>query len=164
MEEAGRPELNIENLTKQLSDALGIETNKEAGHISPLILAYIGDTLFDLAVRFYLIETHDSPVNILHRMSSKRVRAAAQAQAARTLVPDLSAEEMAQFLRGRNAKPGGIPKNAEPEDYALATALECLLGWLFLSGRDERLWKVARLAIDAQPADNPIPQRPYRPS
>ena len=146
-----------------LCQRLGISTEKNPDHLSPLTLAFVGDTVFDLAVRTLLIETHDATVQQLHRMSSARVRAAAQAAAALALWPGLSEREQAIFMRGRNAKPGTIPKHARPEDYALATALECLLGWLFLRGDEKRLLEILQQTLEKQPDRSAATTRPFRP-
>lgn len=147
----------------RLCAALDIVDVKNPDQASPLVLAFVGDTIFDLAVRTLLIETHDATMQNLHRMSSARVRAAAQAQAGQAVFPLLDEPEQAVFLRGRNAKSGTIPKHASLEDYSMATALECLIGWLFLSGQEERMLALLQVALQHQPADVISVKRPFRP-
>ena len=117
--------------------------------LSPLALAFVGDTVFDLLVRGELLSRANQPVNALHRQATKRVCAAAQAAAAAALLPLLTEEETAVFKRGRNAHPGGIPKSASAADYHYATGLECLFGWLYLRGELPRI----RLLFDAIPRE-----------
>lgn len=106
---------------------------------SPLTLAFIGDTVFDLLTRSDLVCEANRPVNALHTAASKRVCAAAQAEAIRKIMPMLTEDELAVFKRGRNAHTGGIPKNASSADYHYATGLESLFGWLYLKGETERI-------------------------
>ena len=107
--------------------------------MSPLTLAFVGDTVFDLLTRTDLVCEANRPVNALHTAASKRVCAAAQAQAIRKIMPILSEDELAVFKRGRNAHTGGIPKNQSSADYHHATGLESLFGWLYLKGETERI-------------------------
>ena len=100
--------------------------------LNPLVLAYVGDAVFELFVRTVLAGEHDAKAHALHVMSSRRVRAGAQAAAARGLFDELSEEERAVFLRGRNAKTHSAPRHAESGEYSYATALECLFGYLYL--------------------------------
>ena len=135
---------------------------KEPARLNPLVLAYVGDTVFDLYVRTQLVASHDAKVSALHFMSARRVCAAAQSKGAKAIFPELNQQEQAVFMRARNAKPHTIPKNADPEDYAYATALEAVLGYLYLSGEDERLFALCKSALQAEAVtDSPKP-RPYK--
>jgi len=106
--------------------------------LSPLALAFIGDTVFDLLVRGALLEQSARPQRQLHRESAQWVNARAQAELAKKILPLLDEEEANIFRRGQNAKPGHIPRGFTRGEYSLATALEALFGWLWLSGRFER--------------------------
>ena len=106
--------------------------------LSPLALAFIGDTVFDLLVREALLEGPTRPQRQLHRESAQLVNARAQAGMAKAILPLLDEEEAEIFRRGRNAKPGHVPRGFTRGEYALATALEALFGWLWLNGRFER--------------------------
>lgn len=112
---------------------------KDPRQLNPLVLAYIGDTVYDLFVRSWLIEQSDATAHGLHVMASKRVCAAAQAKGARAIMDELSEEELYIFKRGRNSHMGTVPKHAEMADYRAASGLEALLGYLYLAGNDERL-------------------------
>lgn len=110
-----------------------------ASAVSPLALAFIGDTVFDLLIRSELVCEANRPVNDLHKLASKRVCAAAQAEGIKKIMPLLTEDETSVFKRGRNAHTGGIPKNASSADYHYATGLESLFGWLYLKGETERI-------------------------
>ena len=114
-------------------------TKEEVRRISPLILAYEGDAIYELKVRTYLLEQSESNVNTLHRLASRFVSAAAQSRLMEILEPVLNEEELEIYHRGRNAKSHSRPKNAEMIEYRRATGFECLFGYLYLSGQNERL-------------------------
>ena len=116
-----------------------IEKNVNVASLSPLTLAFVGDTVFDLLTRSELVCEANRPVNALHNMASKKVCAAAQAESMKKILPILTEDETAVFKRGRNAHTGGIPKNASSADYHYATGLESLFGWLYLKGENERI-------------------------
>ncbi len=105
---------------------------------SALTLAYIGDCVFELYTRTYLIKDKDYPVKQLHKNATKYVRASAQAEYFRKIEGILTEEEIAVFHRGRNtnSKP---PKNADMADYKIATGVEALIGYTYLKGDSERL-------------------------
>ena len=111
---------------------------KDAERLSPLVLAFTGDAVYNLYVRTRLTSERDLTPNALHRMCSKAVCAKAQAFAADMLYSELSADEADVYRRGKNAKPGTVPKNADPGDYAKATGLEAVMGCLFLRGEEAR--------------------------
>ena len=107
--------------------------------LAPLALAQIGDTVCDLYARIYLNDQFARSPHELHLAASKFVCAAGQTAAYRRMEPHLTEDEAAVFRRGRNAHSGTMPKNASAADYHTATGLEAMVGWLFLSGADERL-------------------------
>ncbi|MCL2105709.1 MAG: ribonuclease III [Oscillospiraceae bacterium] len=108
------------------------------GLLSPLPLAFMGDTIYDLLVREALLREGGRPPKQLQPLAAEQVNARAQAVAALRAEPLLTPEEAAVFRRGRNAKPRHRPAGCTREEYSLATALEALFGWLYLSGRMER--------------------------
>lgn len=110
----------------------------EIRELSALALAYIGDTVYDLYVRSFVVKNHMGRVTDLHTISSGVVNARAQAQAAALLSPHLTEREAEIFRLGKNAK-STPPKNMRREDYALATALEAVVGYLYLTGDTQRL-------------------------
>ncbi len=115
--------------------------------IPTLTLAYVGDTVYDLYVRAYLIHTHPETVHNLHLLSARMVCAQGQARAFFALEPLLTEEELAIYRRGRNAHSGTVPKNANVMDYRVATGLETLLGHLWVLGREERVDELMAVAV-----------------
>lgn len=107
--------------------------------ISNLGLAYLGDGVYELMVRSYLCLEGKSTNKGLHKAAVGYVSAPAQAAAVKVILPLLTEAEQEVFRRGRNASPHTIPPHAAREDYAAATALETLFGWLWLRGERERL-------------------------
>lgn len=107
--------------------------------LSAPALAHVGDAVFELMVRSYLCLHGASTNHRLHEQAVSRVSAPAQAAFAAKVLPLLTEEETAVYKRGRNANTHPAPKSATPGQYARATGLETLFGWLWLSGRKERL-------------------------
>ncbi len=107
--------------------------------ISNLGLAHLGDGVYELMVRSWLCLHGKATAKGLHKAAIHYVAAPAQAQRVKRILPDLTQEELEVFRRGRNASPHSIPQNASREEYATATALEALFGWLYLKGRNDRL-------------------------
>ena len=122
-------------------------TDKELKNIQPIAMAYIGDTIFDVFLRSRLVAFTTLTPAGLHQAASRYANASAQAQIMYRIEKTLTEEEHEIFRRGRNAKSHTIPKNAKPYDYRMATAFECLLGYLYLSGQDQRLIEVLETAV-----------------
>ncbi|MFZ5590672.1 MAG: Mini-ribonuclease 3 [Bacillota bacterium] len=113
--------------------------------VSPLVLAYLGDAVYELAVRLHLIQQSAGQVSKLHRLAVDYVRADAQAAALQYIEPYLEPAELAMARRGRNANSGHPPRGADLLSYRRSTGLECLIGYLFLSGHQERLRQLLEL-------------------
>jgi len=120
---------------------------QDARQYSPLTLAYIGDAVFEVIVRTILVERGNAPVNVLHKQASKLVKAEAQADAYHRIKELLTEEEMSVFRRGRNAKSYTSAKNATIGDYRVATGLEALFGYWYLTGQTERMLTVAKAGM-----------------
>lgn len=116
--------------------------------LSPLALAFVGDSVYGLLVRERLVRLANRPANTLHNASVKQVKASAQAQAAERILPLLTEEERSVYKRGRNAHVSGIPKGSSCGEYHKATGLEALFGFLYLSGRTVRMQELFRLICD----------------
>lgn len=114
--------------------------------LNPLLLAFIGDAVWDLQVRLALLDGGHTGNRGLHEAAVQHVRAGAQAAAVRRAWAGLSEAEQGIVRRARNARPGHIPRNADPGEYHLATGFEALLGHLFLSGQETRLKEVLQQA------------------
>lgn len=102
-------------------------------------LAYIGDAIYDLVIRTYIVEKGNAPVNKLHKKVVKLVQASAQAKLYHIIEDKLTEEEQAIYRRGRNAKSYTSAKNADIVDYRIATGMEALMGYLYLTGQTERI-------------------------
>lgn len=109
----------------------------DANNQSPLVLAYIGDAVYEMVVRTYVISKSGAQVNKLHKMASNLVKAHAQAEIIKSL--QLDEEELIIFKRGRNAKSVTMAKNATMSDYRNATGFEALIGYLYLNGKTKRM-------------------------
>ena len=107
--------------------------------ISSIGLAHIGDGVYELLVRTYLCAPGKAPGKGLHRATVQLVCAPEQARRAQRILPLLTEEEQEVYRRGRNAHVHSIPQHASRTEYQQATALEALLGWLYLSGHRERI-------------------------
>ncbi|MDL2237535.1 Mini-ribonuclease 3 [Christensenellaceae bacterium OttesenSCG-928-K19] len=114
-------------------------TEAQAAQLAPLTLAYVGDSVFDLFVRTVLIQRHTGNAGALHKKSVKMVNARAQAAFGNSIRDGLTERELNIFMRGRNAKSATVPKNMSVSDYKHATAVEALVGYLYLTGQNERL-------------------------
>ena len=112
--------------------------------ISPLNLAYVGDSIMDLIVRTELVKEANEPVHMLHKKASAIVNAENQSRMAGILEPLFTEEEAAIYRRGRNAKSATHAKNASIQDYRRATGLEAVFGYLYLKGDYERLMELYR--------------------
>ena len=106
---------------------------------SGLTLAYIGDAIYDLIVRTYIVEQGNAPVNKLHKKVVKLVQASTQAKLFHQIEDRLTVKEQAVYKRGRNAKSFTSTKNADIVEYRTATGLEALIGYLYLSGQTDRM-------------------------
>lgn len=126
---------NIEELKKHYSGGNPRE-------LSPLVLAYIGDAVYEILVRLYVLSFGNAPVNKLHKKSSEIVKAKGQKNAYVKIEDMLTEEEAGVFKRGRNAKSHTTPKNADLMDYKIATGLEALFGYLYLKGDTQRLFQL----------------------
>jgi len=118
----------------------------QADQMHPLVLAYVGDALYELFVRLTALG-HETKVRHLHRMVTGLVKASTQAGILKNIEHQLTEEEQTAAKRGRNAKTGHTPKNATVVDYRLATGFEALLGYLFFTGNDDRLTEILNLAV-----------------
>lgn len=116
--------------------------------LSSLALAFVGDTVYDLLVRESLVTDANRPVNALHKLAVEQVKASAQAQAIKDILPLLTEEEAAVFKRARNTRTNHLPKNSNPADYHYATGLEALFGYLYLKCETERIREIFRLIND----------------
>ena len=117
--------------------------------MSPLVLAYLGDTVYESYIREHLIRQNiNRQVNNLHKLAIQYSKAKAQATIIHELEDELTEEEMKIFKRGRNQKSHTAPKNADIIDYKYATGFEALIGYLYLSEDKERLEYIVKKGIE----------------
>ena len=114
-------------------------TDDQLRAISSVGLAHMGDAVFEILVRGWLCAHGKATGKGLHQATIRLVCAESQAQKAQRILPLLTAEELAVFKRGRNGQVHSVPSHASRAQYAEATALEALLGWLYLRGQKERI-------------------------
>ena len=117
--------------------------------MSPLVLAYLGDTVYESYIREHLIRQNiNRKVNNLHKLAIQYSKAKAQATIIHELEDELTEEEIKIFKRGRNQKSHTAPKNADIIDYKYATGFEALIGYLYLSEDKERLEYIVKKGIE----------------
>ena len=114
-------------------------TDDQLRAISSIGLAHMGDAVFEILVRTWLCAHGKATGKGLHQATIALVRAESQAEKAPHILPLLTEEEAAVFRRGRNAQVHSVPPHASRAQYGEATALEALLGWLWLKGRKARI-------------------------
>ena len=116
--------------------------------LNPLVLAYIGDAVYELYIRMHIAKSGAAKTNALHKEATTFVSARAQAKILANIEDNLTEVEANIVRRGRNAHSNTIPKNASIADYKKATAFEALIGYLFLSKENERLEEIIKIAIN----------------
>ena len=116
-----------------------IITTKQARELNPLVLAYVGDGVHTLYVRMQELGKTTGKADKLHKAVTARVKAEAQASSMQIIIDELSEEENDIFHRARNAHTHSMAKNATVSDYRLATGFEALVGYLYLTGQNDRL-------------------------
>ena len=121
---------------------------KHIKQLSPLVLAFVGDSVFDLFIRSRLAMKRSESPHKMHIKATGYVKAEAQGRIALCLYDMLDDEEKKIFRRGRNTNPATVPKNADMIDYRHATAFETVLGYLYLMGEYERLNKLMNIAAE----------------
>jgi len=137
----------MEEILDYLLKPFNIE-RKEAKEFSPLVLAYIGDAVYELMIRSILVSRGNRPVNKLNKDATSLVKAAAQSEIVKLISDNLSEEEYTVFKRGRNSSPHTMAKNASMSDYKYATGFEALIGFLYLDNRCDRALELVKLGID----------------
>ena len=116
---------------------------------SPLTLAYIGDSIYDLIIKSLVINQGNRQVNKLHKETSMYVQASTQSLMMRAMQEELTEEEHAVYKRGRNAKSVSPAKNQSITDYRRATRFEALLGYLYLKKEWKRMLDLVKIGLDS---------------
>lgn len=118
------------------------EPQVDIREMNPLSLAFMGDGVLELLVRQHLVERSRLLPGKLHVEAVRYVSARSQFLEMKLLEPMLTEEEHAVFRRGKNANKATVAKHASVEEYRTSTGFECLLGWLYLKGRNERIMEL----------------------
>ncbi len=129
----------------EFQEELITKTEKEINMMSPLTWAYVGDSVYEMYVRTYLSNTTNLNPHKLHILSIKYVKASAQAYILSKL--ELTDEEKEIARRGRNTENHHLPKHSSPEEYMYSTAFEALIGYLYLTKRNDRLQEILKNCI-----------------
>lgn len=120
----------------------------DAGMYSPLVLAYVGDAVYEIMIRTKVVNDGSVQVNKLHKHSAALVKAETQAKMITALMEELTEEEVAVYKRGRNAKSYTMAKNASMKDYRMATGFEALIGFLYLADQNHRLTELVSHGLE----------------
>jgi len=123
-------------------------TKAEIDAMSNLGLAHMGDCVFEILVRASLCARGEKTVDRLHRDTINMVKATSQARFVEKMLPLLNETELAYYRRGKNSHVHAVPKSATPAEYAKATGLETLFGYLFLSGQKDRANELFNLVMN----------------
>lgn len=124
------------------------KSKAESGQYSALVLAYIGDGVFDLIIRTIILGNGNGKVKDFHRIASGIVKAPAQAEIIKSVLEELTEEEMSVYKHGRNAKSATSAKNSSIIDYRIATGFEALVGYLYLSHKLNRVLELVKLGME----------------
>ena len=120
----------------------------DAKLLSPLVWAYVGDSVYELFVRTKLTNNSNAKPHKLHNESIKYVKAKAQADILKRITDSLTEEEKDIVRRGRNTENHHVAKNSNVADYSQSTAFEALIGYLYLTKQDERLKEILDMCIE----------------
>ncbi|MBE6825180.1 MAG: ribonuclease III [Ruminococcaceae bacterium] len=125
-----------------------LDINSDIHTLSPLTLAFVGDSVYDLLVRQHLVSLANRPVKELNQMKVTLVNCKSQADSMKVIMDSLSSDELDVFKRGRNVKVNTPSKHSSIADYHAATGLEALFGYLYLSGNTDRIKELFMLIIE----------------
>ena len=136
------------NIYSAIIEKLAME-KQDIRTISPLTLAYIGDSVFDLTIKTMVVGQGNAPVNKMHKKVSEIVKAHGQVLMYEAIKDILTEDESSVFKRGRNAKSYTSAKNATKIDYRIATGYEALIGYLYLQDKMDRVLELINIGLDA---------------
>ncbi len=123
---------------------------------SPLVLAYMGDAVYELVIRSHVVKEANMQVNKMHKKTTQLVKAQTQARMIMALEAELTPEEHAVYKRGRNAKSVTMAKNATMKDYRMATGFEALMGYLYLNGELQRMIELIERGLTSMKTEEDI--------
>ncbi|MCY6957339.1 Mini-ribonuclease 3 [Clostridium brassicae] len=123
-------------------------TLQQARGLNPLVLAFVGDAIYEVFIRTYLVDNNrEMSAHKLHVKAISFVKAHSQSEIMKRIESELTDEEHAIFKRGRNAKSGSVPKNADVQEYRIATGFEALIGFLYITEQIDRLNEILNMVI-----------------
>ena len=125
-------------------------TEKQARLMNPVVLAFVGDAVYTLFVRTTAATQSDGKANALNKKSASEVSAVSQAKKIDALLTILTEEELGVFKRARNAKKTTRAKHASVSQYNKSTGFEALVGYLYLTGQEERLKQVVSFEVQEE--------------
>ena len=131
-----------------MKDCLRPEKGKVSNEIAVLALAHVGDAVYELMARTWLISQGAVTARRLHSSAVSIVSSKAQAVSAERLLTELSEDELSIYKRGRNAYANSAPNGASYGEYHASTGIEALFGHLYLSGESERLNELFGMIVD----------------
>ncbi len=124
-----------------------LDINSDIHSLSPLTLAFVGDSVYDLLVRQHLVSLANRPVKELNAMKVTLVNCKSQADSAKLIMDILTEDELDMYKRGRNVKVNSASKHSSLADYHSATGLEALFGYLYLRGDTDRIKELFMLIL-----------------
>jgi ribonuclease-3 family protein len=131
-----------------LTDYLSLRLSEdEIQNISALGLAHLGDAVYELMIRSWLVRSGRATAKGLHKAAVGYVCAPAQAKAAAKLMPHLTESEKAVFKRGRNTRINSVPRSSTLDEYHTSTAFEALFGYLYVKGETDRLNELFEMIV-----------------
>ena len=119
----------------------------EVKNLNPNILAYIGDGVYEVMIRKYVVSKGTPHIDAIHKETVKYVKGQSQAKALRGIMSTLNEDEMIVAKRARNKKTLSKPQNIDPVSYKLATAFEALIGYLYTTEQEERMKELVEESI-----------------
>jgi ribonuclease-3 family protein len=133
----------------------GTFTKQDARNLNPLVLAFVGDGIYEIFVRTFIVsQNREMNVHKLHVKAISFVKAHAQSEFMKAIIDELTEEEMNIYKRGRNAKSATVPKNANVGEYRMATGFEALFGYLYLTEQKDRInyffEKIVKISMSIQ--------------
>lgn len=142
-------DFTMEDSLKVIADSFPLDAQKVKTY-SALSFAYIGDSVYDLIIRTMITTRGNTKPNKYHSRVIGYVNAAAQTRMMEKIKPYLNEEEKVMFRRGKNAKPASCAKNQTHHDYRIATGFETLIGYLYLTGKMERIMELVAIGLEEE--------------
>lgn len=143
-------DFTMEDSLKVIADSFPLDAQKVKTY-SALSFAYIGDSVYDLIIRTMITTRGNTKPNKYHSRVIGYVNAAAQTRMMEKIKPYLNEEEKVMFRRGKNAKSASCAKNQTHHDYRIATGFETLIGYLYLTGKMERIMELVAIGLEEEP-------------